>query len=1320
MAPGKDGSGGTLQAPLVAREGQGAPAGPPGLHESALSSIVGLKLYKDAPQWLRADYVPFLLLYTLVVNWTLKHVMHGEWWAIKVGFQLALGVAVLSVLVRLLCHWIVAVRCFCRFSVAPSLADATVVRVFPAEHAGAEDVVPLERNAIPHAGTEVAFSFRKQRFLLDPADGPAGAFRPLPYPTRLPLSKYIAHRGLAGDAAVATAAAVFGRNEFVVPIPTFVELLKEQMTAPFFIFQIFCVGLWMLDEYWYYSLFTLFMLVAFECTVVMQRQRNLRELRGLQSPRQHIHAFRSHRWIRIPGEAILPGDLISVVRPAHDAKPTDDANGRTVAAPGAGGRRAAAPAEEAVFPCDALLLAGSVVAEEAVLTGESIPQTKDPLDPKGKPRGPDGTEAHLSVHADKAHMIFGGTKVLQHSPPAGAGSGVAGVPPPPDGGCPAVALRTGFGTAQGRLIRTMLYSTDRVTANNWEAFFFILFLLVFAISASAYVLYFGLKQDRSRYKLLLDCVIIVTSVVPPELPMELTIAVNASLVALLRRRVFCTEPFRIPFAGRVDVCCFDKTGTLTSDDMRFLGVACAGAGAAEKGGTLITDPRAMPPGAVTALLVCNSVTEVDGEAVGDPLEKAALERLGWRAAGNAVTPAASASAPAPPPWRILSRNAFSSDLRRMSTIAEQRGAAGARIVAAKGAPESIRALLRTVPAGYDAAHAHWASQGTRVLALASKALPADADLAAYARADAESGLEFCGFALFETPVKEGSAPALELLAASSQALVMITGDAPLTACHVARETGIVARPVLVLGVSGEAGGGESASAGAKAAAAMPDSAFAWTAPDRSVVVPFSRKPGAAAQVAEQYDLCVTGDGLSHAAAVGVADEVIAQAQVFARTTPEQKEIIVRSLKSSGSTVLMCGDGTNDVGALKAADVGVALLAPPTKKPQQDGAPPDRAPGTGPTGLPLPDGVTCQPVAGAAAPGAPSEELVFTLETESGARMELVLPEGLNGGKGTQMYVDVIKRAMRGRAGGVPQVPKQVVGWATMLDKMEAEGGMDGAPMVRPGDASMAAPFTARAPDVLPCTDVLRQGRCTLVTTVVMFKVLGCLCLNSAFSLSVLYLEGIKLGDYQATIQGMLQAGMFFFLSQAKPLQRLSRERPHPHILSPYVFVSLIGQFAVQLTFLILAYLWARPTDPADKLPIDGDFKPNLVNSVCFLAQTMAMATTFATNYVGKPFNTPLAENKGFYYGLVAVAGLYVGMVLDLAPPLRDSLELVPIPAHLQDRMMVGGVLVFGLCLGIERGCRRVFAAPPAPHLRRRAEQLASHALRDADEGKKDR
>ena len=69
-----------------------------------------------------------------------------------------------------------------------------------------------------------------------------------------------------------------------------------------------------------------------------------------------------------------------------------------------------------------------------------------------------------------------------------------------------------------------------------------------------------------------------------------------------------------------------------------------------------------------------------------------------------------------------------------------------------------------------------------------------------------------------------------------------------------------------------------------------------------------------------------------------------------------------------------------------------------------------------------------------------------------------------------------------RTAGKPITPAMEK-WAKWMDDMESEAlGGDG-PLLKPGDASMASPFTAKATGVMPCTDIIKQGRCTLVTTV---------------------------------------------------------------------------------------------------------------------------------------------------------------------------------------------------------------------------------------------
>lgn len=70
------------------------------------------------------------------------------------------------------------------------------------------------------------------------------------------------------------------------------------------------------------------------------------------------------------------------------------------------------------------------------------------------------------------------------------------------------------------------------------------------------------------------------------------------------------------------------------------------------------------------------------------------------------------------------------------------------------------------------------------------------------------------------------------------------------------------------------------------------------------------------------------------------------------------------------------------------------------------------------------------------------------------------------------------------------------------------------------------------------------------------------------------MQGVKLGDMQATVQGFLSTGLFFVISNSTPLPTLSAERPHPTIFSLYVFLSVLGQAAVHTALLISFYFGA--------------------------------------------------------------------------------------------------------------------------------------------------
>mmetsp|Transcript_1246 Transcript_1246/g.5387 ORF Transcript_1246/g.5387 Transcript_1246/m.5387 type:complete len:1295 (+) Transcript_1246:205-4089(+) len=1133
---------------------------------------------------------------------------------------------------------------------------AVSVATPPGDALPGEDGVP----AADWSRTQLSFEHESVVYRMSDTGNSGNTFAPVEYPDRRAATWYVSRTG-HNDVSAEASAHKWGANELRVPRPGFWDILLEQLVAPFFVFQTFCCVLWLADEYWYYSLFTLAMLVVFESTVASQRLRNVDELMSLTPNGASLLVHRGGRWQRRFAKELVPGDVVSVC-----ANGVNDAG------------------EEEVVPADLVLVAGDATVTEAMLTGESTPQRKRAIEVSAGRERLMGDTIDMTI--DKTATLFAGTRVLraEHGSASGGGDGGVRVGRPPDKGCVCVVVRTGFGTAQGELVRTILHTGERVTADSRETYAFIAVLLAFAAVASTRVLLHGLADPaRSRYKLFLNCVTILTSVIPPELPMELSIAVNTSLIALSKRRVFCTEPFRVVDAGRCDVCCFDKTGTLTEDELRYEGVATArdvaftaalapgdaeGAEGAEGAAcdacpVLTTCPGDLSRDVAEAALVlasCHSLALVGGAAAGDPMERAGLAGCDWTLLPQDRS-ASGASSVARRTARVMTRHAFRSELRRMSAVVAVDGFDGSkRRVVAKGAPETMEATLRKLPAGYRRAHKALARRGYRVIALCAKAIPDDADVSvvkSMTRKECESGLDFLGFAVFACRVKPTSAPAAGVLARSSHASVMITGDAPLTACHVAAEVGITARPTLLLESDG-------------------DDDWWWATLEGKKVehLPLfittydTARSYSLASLAREYDLAVCGEGLDAMTRRDRLNDCVKHVRVYARTAPEQKTRIVRAMRDVGLRVMMCGDGTNDVGALRAAHVGVALL--------HDGARAGRVGGAR-------DGRT-------STSGTTSNEKLNGVER---------LTENSNG--------DVIAELTRRMEAA---------------DDRSAGGRL--ALAVRPGDASLAAPFTARSGGVAPCVDLVRQGRAALVASQQMFKILGLNCLCTAYVMSVQFLDGVKFGDTQMTIGGLITAGMFLALSRAAPSQRLAPSKPRSTIFTAYFFASVFCQFATHLFSLwytlevAKAYVAAAPEESESGAapyvafegaidadvgggnveetpsthPLESPFAPNLLNTVSFLVNTFTQTATVAVNYVGAPHCLTLRENAPLFYSVLGTYAALGVLTSQIFPELNEAVELYVMPAELASKLCLVMACDLAACWVIERTLDRVF--PP--------------------------
>ncbi|GAB7347984.1 hypothetical protein MBLNU459_g5485t1 [Dothideomycetes sp. NU459] len=730
---------------------------------------------------------------------------------------------------------------------------------------------------------------------------------------------------------------IFGKNVIDIEQKTTGQLLVDEALHPFYIFQIASLFLWSVDEYYYYAACIFIISVVSITTTLLETKATMSRLRDISRFECDIRVQRNGFWRYVPSSDLVPGDVYEVTDPNLSQ-----------------------------YPCDSLLLSGDCIVNESMLTGESVPVSKTPA-----------TDESIellnlsasSIHPEVArHFLFSGTKIIRARRPQDDKSDEAAAL--------ALVVRTGFNTTKGALVRSMLFPKPSGFKFYRDSFRYI--SVMGGIAAIGFVASFFnfVRLGLAWHLIVVRALDLITIVVPPALPATLTIGTNFALSRLKNKSIFCISPQRVNVGGKLDVVCFDKTGTLTEDGLDVLGTRVVHR-PANRFSDILNDASALLPGAtyerdptvdynankaiLYTMATCHSLRIVDGEFVGDPLDLKMFQFTGWQYEEGSERPAASdddeqnslsPSVARPPPGMefdidedqdspnskrpielgVLKSFEFVSQLRRASVVVRQFGDRSGDVYV-KGAPECMKEICRpeSFPPDYEELLSYYTHRGFRVIACATKHIFKLNWLKVQkmSREEAESNLEFAGFIIFENKLKPTTTGVIEELRDAHIRTVMCTGDNILTAISVARECSLIDRSAHCFVPHFVEGDSRTAL-----------SRLAWESVDNPVYQldentlkplppPADHDSSLPYDVSNlrNYSVAVSGDvfrWIIDFASPKVLREMLVCGQVFARMSPDEKNELVEKLQSIDYCAGFCGDGANDCGALKAADVGISL------------------------------------------------------------------------------------------------------------------------------------------------------------------------------------------------------------------------------------------------------------------------------------------------------------------------------------------------------------------------------------------------------------
>lgn len=874
---------------------------------------------------------------------------------LKISFYYFFSILTLG-MVALLAKWKLSFRIFFKYYKA-SQDDAEYLII--TGHDSTQEHVRMKTKSLhitdSHKQYRI-FEYRLYTYYLDPEDQ---IFKPIQFLIKDKTYEQMHRefgRGIISTEMYQQRVLTYGDNSTDIPMKSNLKILIDEILSPFYVFQVFSVILWFSEKYVIYACVIIIISGSSIIMSFLTIKRNYLKLREKAHFETTVQIYRASALNENPNKLqpmtvsslfLVPGDIIEI---------PDNQN----------------------MPCDILLLKGTCVMNESMLTGESVPIIKHQLPVSGK---------MFNANEDGAYILFAGTKCLEMKKNSKNDTAAIGV-----------VIKSGFSTMKGKLIRSLLYGKPENFKFYRDSTKYIAGMAAIAVICFLFSLHAFIQEGATFFEILKKSLDVLTIAVPPALATCLSIGSEIASGRLEEKGIITKSQTKINVAGRVDVMCFDKTGTLTEDSLDLYGVKPMDRTENDDVKFLKTvkkeihhnlnktqQIKTLSHMMLELMATCHSLTFVRGVISGDPLDLKMFNATGWSmedshdaSSEHSIKSLGIMNPPAPVDndeqsrdfyynansyVSVIKRFDFVAKLQRMSAIIRDHREEKQRIYV-KGSPEMVKALCReeTLPETFSYALSQYTQNGLRVIACATRSLEADVQpFDNLEREDYEKDLEFLGFIVFENRLKPATTGIINKLNWADIKTVMLTGDNPLTAIFIARTCNILdGNRKVMLGVvhtSEEDSSVKQLEWQCIEPCKIEEKDEFLAAADKQKddkeetlvleMMPIQVDGRNAQENGQEVsgeltqrmrldsiyndnsiDIAMTGEALTYIKNTSqdpaLYKTILRKAKVFARMRPDEKALVVEEFQAQDRIVGMCGDGANDCPALKAANIGVSL------------------------------------------------------------------------------------------------------------------------------------------------------------------------------------------------------------------------------------------------------------------------------------------------------------------------------------------------------------------------------------------------------------